>query len=533
MERLEELAQRARRAESKSLHLSQPGSPNPGSARSAGSGSHRESAQDPSAPPSAGMRSSQRSPLPPVPVNAEYYDENGATIRVYKGNVGTIDLRHDPFSDRQSISTEGSGQQSMHNIPIQYIPSSTSDEDIPKKRPVSQAARTLDEARKNLFRPGHAPPRPARSPDLDLRLNPPADSAGLKSPTLSNDYRDSYLSGNSGAASFLSSSTDLHFDAPKIVTSKQVHVGRVQQAEVVQMGQGRLLSPDGTRGEHFDAQSGSTTDLQAPPSPGTFGPRSSGGIGSEVSGAASGSTSYRTLTPTSGRYEDDARLQEGQEPSTSGTTDLRFSMGSLAYRDSISTLGTGRFLAQAQPHVPPPRSGMGAGLNLGAGPRESMASGKSGSDSVLGAFPMIPPSQFPSSMSTSGLPSLPQSTSVSTLDHAALVSRPPPAYRPVPPSSQRGMGHTPNHTPSRNTTHSVADSFLGTFPFVPPNEGNLDTLPMGVRQTAGPTSPTSPPAGAERIRHGLSTTSEALGLGGFDFSFEGAPPMPEQPVRRK
>lgn len=405
-----------------------------------------------------------------------------------------------------------------------------------------------------------APARPARSPDLDLRLNPSAQQQllqqnppssfqdTLRSPTAgSSQYRDSYLSGNSGAPSYLSGSTDyIHLDAPKIVTSRQIQIGQMQQAEVVQFGrppaqnnmenlnqstsgapnaQPRPLSPSTPTSHKSNPFGGGSSDdnhLQppAPLSPATFGSRT---LGSEVSGAASASSaSYRTLTPvpsyrTNGAEED---LRTEDEPPTSG--DLRFSMGSFA-RDSVSTMGTGRYLAQATPiHLA--QAGEGQGL-YGYGVRESMASDRSGVDSVLHGFPMIPPNQQQHQTQNQQRSPIPQSTSISTLEHAAMPSRPPTTYRHNPPPPNTNTGGTPN----RNTQASVG---LGNFPFVTPpppkglNEREAPTAgaAAGARITDGP--PTLPHPTKGRNTMGMSTTSE--GLGGFEFSFDGHPPaMPD------
>lgn len=428
--------------------------------------------QLPQPPPSATHRS-QRSPLPPAPVNAEYYDENGTTIRVYGGN-GTINLdpgRRDPFADGQSISTNDSSNHSTNIIPIQYIPSK-SDEGV------SQAARTLDEARQNLFKPRHAPPRPARSPDLDLRLNPPQHDPRPPGTgeSIPEKIRESYLSETSGAPSFLSgNSYDVYNDAPRIVTSKQVHVGRLQQAEVVQFGRpGESSQQPLTATQHLGLSS-----------PATFG--------------------MRSLTPTSPRgYDNEMERLASDEPSPAGSGDLRFSMGSLAYRDSVSTMGTGRYLAR-------PDSAANSSPRVGDGPRESMFSTKSYADSVLSGFPMIPPGQ-------GGVPhlpvsNLPQSTSIATLDHAAMgmtPSKTPPSFR-----------HTQNTRPPPQsrpvTATSIADSFLGTFPFVPPNMDDMAELPSAALPSAAVPDTAKRRTGQQSGR-GFSTTSE--GLGGFEFTIE-------------
>ncbi|RSH90818.1 hypothetical protein EHS25_009993 [Saitozyma podzolica] len=635
--RLEELAARARKAESAGFHLSsqqgsQPGSP----ARSARSGgSANSNTRYPTQPPAAALRASSRSPLPPAPVNAEYYDENGATFRVYTGN-GTINLdpKHpdnmgsDPFSDRQSVSTAGSmatSSQSTNIIPIQYIPPSKSDDTLTRffhssqshesgesgggggggDNRLSHAAKTLDQARQNLFRPkGHqVPQRPARAPGLDLRAPQSQSQASAnaggdgrlspldeRSPTaafaMGDGARDSYLSNNSGAPSFLSGSTDLYVEAPKIMTSKQVQIGRLQQAEVVQFGKTGVetlgqhgsarLSPSATRADANPFEQGNAGPSRVSPSLSAVRPYLSINTAGSVSGSGSAPGSgARTLTPSTGRRfegtEADYDEYEYSEPSPISSGDLRFSMGSLA-RDSISSMGTSRYLARPESGlgaVPSPRSPSnpnhaGAhGAHGGQvttlphyathGPRESIASGKSYADSVLGAFPMIPPGHepvppLPHSMSGFGI-GIPQSTSMATLDahshmsHMAHPTHPPPmppptSFKSVGPPRRQNSNGPPQSRPV--TTASVADSFLGTFPFVPPNMDDMAELPSAtipetasVARTGVPTAPNQMSSAqsiegkkAGRLTLGMSTTSE--GLGDFDFSFDRdeRPPMP-------
>ncbi|WWC62902.1 uncharacterized protein I303_105500 [Kwoniella dejecticola CBS 10117] len=512
--RLEALAARARKAESAGFHLSSsPPSPQPGSIHSGNS--------LPQPPPSAARA---RSPLPPAPVNAEYYDDHGATIRVYNGSRGTIHLNengeNDPFSDRQSISTMGSGG-TANIIPIQYIPPSKSDEALSKvsaapEAPSGQsaAARALDAARQNLFHPK----RPARAPDLDLRLNPPAQSqqgvgTGASQDVLnppsaysflndrspsgqSSQYRDSYLSGNSAAPSYWSGQSDVHLDAPKIVTSKQVQIGRLQQAEVVQFGKPQLQAEP--------------LQQQKSPMGGSF---------------SSSSATTRTLTPISNRFDGlEEEMEEGlrsAEPSSAGSGDLRFSMGSLAYdRNSVSTMGTSRYLAsaistghQAQAQAPAPLQTPASASVAGKTPqqRNSGGSSKSFADSVLGSFPMIPPSDRPPLPSVnSGL--LPTSTSTNTLEHLTFS---PPSYRPSP---QKAGSSATLKKARPDTQASVADSFLGSFPFVAPNREDLADLPTA-------NVPTNASA------RGVSTTSE--GLGGFDFRLAANEDVPPVPTRKE
>lgn len=672
--RLEQLAERARKAESAGFALtSHPGSPGPGSARSARSNRSRASNLH-LGPHSAGVNPplhsatsdrkhrSPRSPLPPAAIQAEYFDSTGDKVRIYAGN-GTINLdpahpdnggAGDPFADNQSVSTRGSGGTGQSGgtniIPIQYVSSSGEVQSPGQDRDGSgmqtqaqaqaqtHAARTLNEARENLFRAGPGvPQRPARAPGLDLRLNANTDKdrqADLdkeRSPQahLAGHSRESFLSGTSGAPSFLSGYTaDLHLDAPKIITSKQVQIGRLQQAEVVHFGGGGGGGGPGTAGLTPGYGSGSEVVLgNSKLSPVAYGGYAQGGFveGQPISpalsavrtprtagdGTGSGSNGGRQLTP-SRQFDDadndveDVGPAEDQLPSPG---DLRFSMGSLAYRDSVSTMGTSRYLAgnpstgiglgnpalsplpgngaQGQPYSPPqpPRAGFSRGNE-----RESMMSARSDS-SGLSAFPMIPPGAEHVQMHlrdhslgqghghghghghgrTGGIP---QSTSVSTLDHAqfgtvrpdlsnsasASASVPPPtagltgkaqppsSFR-LPPASTRSSGTTgttedikssPSTSQKRpDTTVSVADSFLGSFPFVPPNMEDMADMPAGANATAtaSATGQRNPNAGggagdaAARSRYtAMSTASE--GLGGFEFRFgdeeEGVPEVPRQ-----
>ncbi|WVQ73538.1 hypothetical protein IAR50_003114 [Cryptococcus sp. DSM 104548] len=509
MKHVEGLADRARKAESAGFRLSPSRSPPP-------SANSRSSLPLP--PPSA----SRRSPLPPAPVNAEYYDQNGSTIRVYSNN-GTInaDPNGDPFSDRQSISTMGSGG-TANIIPIQYIPPSESKDGLSKVASkdtageAQTAAARLDQARQNLSKLG-APSRPARSPDLDLRLNPPTnpsafDPGALRSPGAgSGNWRDSYLSGNSAAPSYFSGQSDFHLDQPKIVTSRQVQVGRLQQAEVVNFGTGTregVLSPVRDEEDPFD---------RTPPAPGL-----------SPSDASFRSTGERTLTPTSRKF---GAANSGQKErldamSEGSSGDLRFSMGSLDYRNSVSTMGTSRYLASAitvpvlghampatattpnsafpdSATTPLPTSSVVSPLPSSRTPSTGMAtadtrgsvySSKSFADSFLGAFPMIPPDQqrppVPSMVSRGNSASATASSSPlspsSSPGNIEVISRPPPAFRPPPPgprppSSARGSGmerpSIDEEGGGGRRRPETQDSFLGTFPFVPPNMDDLAGMP--------------------------------------------------------
>ena len=438
---------------------------------------------------------------------------------------------------------------------------------------MSQAARTLNEARENLFKgaPG-MPQRPARAPGLDLR-SPEAIAAAHerdleRSPQSANAMRNSYLSGTSGAPSYLSGyTTDLHLDAPKIFTSKQVQIGRLQQAEVVHFGAaGAALGGQGQQvpatANTFDSSKLSPVMYSpphlegAPISPALSAVRSPyGQYGSSSSSNGESSGQSRQLTPAT-RHTD--VLEEDEDlPSPDRPSDLRFSMGSLA-RNSVSTIGTSRsrpahdsvvpLTPQSHPYTrspyDPPRS---AAIADNSG-RESMMSARS-DGSGLSAFPMIGPGA-PGGRHTQGqTQGIPQSTSVTTLDHAqigshphiehmravgggAAVNKPPTSYKPVAGSS-RSQG--PSRTPS------VADSFLGEFPFRPPTSDDVDELPSArMPETAGLMT-----AATNRDRTGAGNRYTAMsvaseGLGAFEFRLgpgmdgdEGVPDVPAVPASSK
>lgn len=442
-----------------------------------------------------------RQALPNVPADAEFYDQNGATIRVYSGNRGVInaDPNHpdnggngDPFADQRSMSTAGSGH-STNVIPIHFVTAGGADDGaavggVPTTvDQQAQAARTLDLARQNLFRPGGLPPRrPARAPDLDLRLSPPEIAAGQADP------RMSIGSMASSTPSFLSSNTaDLHLDVPKIVTRQQVHVGRLQAAEVVQFSTLRAAAESGSNeaANPFNEkpeQAGSDHSRQ------TFGEKSN-------TVHSGGDASSSRVSVGSRRFDDDGNAISQPSP-----TDLRFSMGSLAYdRNSVSTTGTGA--------LPPPP------YTQADRPRfESISSSHSlGGDSLLGSFPMIAPSAGAGHpLGGAGRAGVPQNSSTTSLElgnAAHVTARPPVAYK-------NGGGGGANNAQARPLTaassHSIADSFLGRFPFVPPNVNGDGSPAPGTTGTARGT-----PANPGRLTLAMSSVSE--GLGDFDFSFEG------------
>lgn len=500
--RLEDLADRARKGESSAFHLSNSGSP--------ATSRHHSTQFGARSPTSNGSQSSSQR-LPNAPVEHEYRDANGNTVRVY-GKRGAInaDPNHpdnggsgDPFGDHASLSTDRADSGHSTNIvPIHFVAghdSPTARAGMPSNAAQqAAAARTLDQARQNLWRPRAPPPRPARAPDLDLRLNSTQQADHQQLLAEGGSSRDSFRSGISVTPSFLSGATgDLHVDVPKIMTRQAVQVGRLQTAEMVQFGIPHPVS--------FGTEQAASEETTSSTGSDPFTERHAEMLNSTPPSSATphaGGVPAQSSTSLASRAFDDEGNVSQPSP-----TDLRFSMGSLAYdRASVSTQGTtnhghGQFLSpQDQPPVP----------NLPAGydrqRLQSMSSYKSiGNDSLLGSFPMIPPASRGANASNTDL--------VSTQTGSA----PPTSFKAT--TSSAGAGVAPGGRPLTTTsTHSLADSFLGSFPFVPPNVA------------ADGSSRASEQAHASRLTLGMSNVS---GLGGFEFSFDRSgsgtdevPPLP-------
>lgn len=405
---------------------------------------------------------------------------------------------NNPFDDRQSIATDQISFTSSTNvIPIAFVPSHPPTTSARASQPNPLSAQTaLDVARERALKTGRLkvgiavpPSRPARSPDLDLRLNPQSNnrSEGNTMETLAvpdqgghNAQRLSVTTTRSAAPSFFSGTSEFAatgMDAPMIMTSRQVQLGIRQAADLVH------IPPASTSDPFSDAH---TPQLRSQRSTATFG---------------GGAREHHLSHQSSALLSDDGR--SGVSDAAAG--DLRFSMGSLAgsnLRDSISTQGTGALrdvvvgearkinlgamgvqpptawqtrgashvvpAADEDPRIPlmRPRPGFAASSDAPSGEqygaRESMMSGRS-DDSFLNAI--IPPkptsSDSPSKTpyAASGLAQrLPTSMSTETFNSGALFTGASPGKRPPPPqqsaqSPQRstGLGRNPVASESRHT----------------------------------------------------------------------------------
>ncbi|KAJ9104228.1 hypothetical protein QFC19_004045 [Naganishia cerealis] len=334
-----------------------------------------------------------------------------------------------PFDDRQSIAThdEGDGQSfvssSTNVIPIAFVPSHPTQASTPAPPP-SDAQTALQVARERALVTGRlkvgttptppsglgsggqglgagltptsaiAPSRPARSPDLDLRLvapAPPPTTGNTMETLLPPDPRSrvSVTTTRSAAPSFLSghsSASGMMVDPPVIVTSRHVQLGVRQAAEVVNFAAAAVepfpLSAGRESFRRSRPQSAATAlETYAPhghhQQEDPFSDPPADALPSSSSSLSSSARSSATVTAPGGGggggggADAAYRLQPQRSTATFGepsphpqeagyvattdaggggaaTGDLRFSIGSLAAstryddgaRDSVSTQGT-------------------------------------------------------------------------------------------------------------------------------------------------------------------------------------------------
>lgn len=426
----------------------------------------------------------------------------------FREELARDQLGFNPFSDRESVLTDTLSFGSTNVIPIAFVPpTATAAATTPTTTTKNNAgvtglteqakkdsAMALDAARRELENiRGNSlagpPTRPRRSPDLDLRLNvaggmpPPSGGPGRFSemdrleyigrnqapggaPMTDNDNRHSYQTSRTTASfapSYFSSQTDLGVDVPMILTSRQVQLGTRQLAEVVQLS-GNNNSP-----QHLSidtaaaqAQRGSHNPLlvRSPYSARSPGSANSDPFDDRKSEHPTPSADNSRLPQTSSQQTFGDHEQEGSSAAHQ-PRDLRFSMGSLALRrdddrDSMSSFGTGYFTDRNVAVVGEARKVFVGQPRLGGGN-------------------MQPPRP-------------------AFINQAAGQSR-----------------------ESMMSGRSDADSFLGSFPIIPPSpEGQNEAFPatqlptsMSVRSMAVSSAASPAPAGPSVPRPRDSTDSRA------------------------
>ncbi|GHJ86770.1 hypothetical protein NliqN6_3172 [Naganishia liquefaciens] len=435
---------------------------------------------------------------------------------------------NNPFDDRQSVATDQISFTSSTNvIPIAFVPSHPPSSSARASNPNPLSAQTaLDVARERALKTGRLkvgiavpPSRPARSPDLDLRLNPQnnnrsvdgniVETLAVPDQASHNAQRLSVTTTRSAAPSFFSGTSEFAatgMDAPMIMTSRQVQLGIRQAADLVHIPPSAAAT---TLDPFSDAH---TPQLRSQRSTATFG-----------GGARDHHLSHQSSA------------DDGQFAGSDAAGDLRFSMGSLAgsnLRDSISTQGTGALRdvvvgearkinlgamsmqpptawqtrcathivpvpsADSEPPLMRPRPGFAAPSEAQSseqyGARESMMSGRS-DDSFLNAI--IPPKPSFSESPAKGpytasnlAQKLPTSMSTETFHSGALFTgaspgKPPPSLpQQTAQSPQRstGFGQNPLASESRHTLGLSGFEFqIGDH-----DEAEMEELPALPAQTS-------------------------------------------------
>ncbi|KAJ9096320.1 hypothetical protein QFC21_005140 [Naganishia friedmannii] len=541
-------------------------------------------------PPSTGLAPRRARPLTGISegdetfaaAQAGYLLPHNNDSRALQRNSQHLQHPLNPFDDRASVVTDDNNSfvsSSTNVIPIAFVPSHPTPAGGigPSAARGVGGAQTLEAARERAAVNGRlrlgipapagqqehttlsaglappvsaAPSRPARSPDLDLRLSPNTPQNGIETLLATDPYgngqknRASFATTRSTAPSFMSGTSSVGgmMDAPVIMTSRQVHMGVRQAAEVVRIppqqaedgyltvpgvqegADDDMRTPTGTmfrrsRPESSDASSFATFAIGDGPGAVTGNPFSdpvAGGHG-RTDVRASSSTSVSASTAEIG---DACRLQPQRSTATFGephsanhratyassittnTTedgqsahrgqggDLRFSMGSLAgsshhhqlyARDSMSTQGGNGSLGEAR------RAHVG-----------------------------VQPQAAPTAWQTRGSSSLAfaAATPGDEDDFSMPLARPRPGF--AADSSQQGQEYRGGGRESMMSGRSD-DSFLNAI--IPPKFNHSSTL--GTTAMAGD-SPSS--ARVQRLPTSLSTETFSSPSAHFIRSGPGASP---------
>ncbi|KAG8732838.1 hypothetical protein FRC11_010607 [Ceratobasidium sp. 423] len=415
---------------------------------------------------------------PTLPASPRTPNANGTRTLHYTES----DINLDPFADAHSVHSAASS----HVIPIAYVP------------PTSASMSLADgHARSGHLSMASLPPsRPHRSPDLNLKLEPPKSAASrlsvgqdLRPPRFSSPYAASQRSGASRASTVSSVGSFVYGDTPVVVSQAQGGVRQVlgvARPEVVQVPAAGLASGPPTPGSGTGAdlvrswsQRSKKSTPTAPPLPNfppehiqrsPFSPESELGP-DPFADKENETTTYSVRSVnTFGQPGVPGRdLRASKSPPPHPSTFLAEPVGYDSRPSSIGTviegsaqrvmLGTASASTEdlaALPPVPVRR-----------------ASGASVADSILAGFPFVPPSPVGQDAHRPG--SLAMSVSESFSDPN------PPPVPPVPTLSELArqeeqaleQGQVARLPPSRQTlgmstfssASGVSSSGLEAFPF--------------------------------------------------------------------
>lgn len=401
------------------------------------------------------------------------------------------DINLDPFADTQSVRSG----TSSHVIPIAYVP--------PNSASMSLADGHRQSTQPSISSGSLPPSRPFRSPELNLRLEPPKSAASrlstgqdLRPPRFSSPYAASQRSGASRASTVSSVGSFIYGDTPVVVSQAQGGVRQVlgvARPEVVQVPAGGLTTPttpgSGTGADlvrSFSQRSSKKSNVPpVPPLPSTSVPeRSPFSPDSEVGG-----------DPFADRDDQEATTHSVRSVNTFGQPHLPGALGSnkspnqpqsatflaepVGYDSRPSSIGT--VIESSAQRVMLGGTASASTEDLSSRmppPPGRRISGASVADSILSGFPFVPPSPIAQGEAAHRPGSLAMSISESVADHPQSHSNTGPGAMPTLSELARQEEEALEHgqvarLPSRHTlgmstfssASGVSSSGLEAFPF--------------------------------------------------------------------
>ncbi|CAE7233282.1 unnamed protein product [Rhizoctonia solani] len=404
-----------------------------------------------------------------TPASPQTPNANGTSHTLH---YAESEINLDPFADNHSVRSG----TSSHVIPIAYVP------------PSSASMSLADgHSRSHLSMTSLPPSRPHRSPDLNLKLEPPKSAASrlsvgqeLHPPRFSSPYAASQRSGMSRASTVSSVGSFVYGDTPVVVSQAQGGVRQVlgvARPEVVQVPAAGLGSgpptPSGTGADlvrSFSQRSKKSSGF--PPIPdfppqafeqSPFSPESELGADPFADKQTVRSVNTFGQPGVPGR---DIRASKSPPP-----TSATFLAEPIGYDSRPSSIGT---VIESSAHRVVLGTASASTEDLAMLPPVPVrrASGASVADSILAGFPFVPPSPV-------GAAPRPGSLAMSVSESFSDPN--PPPVPPVPTLSELArqeeqaleQGQLARLPPSRHTlgmstfssASGVSSSGLEAFPF--------------------------------------------------------------------
>jgi hypothetical protein len=406
------------------------------------------------------------------------------------------DINLDPFADAHSVHSG----TSSHVIPIAYVP--------PNSASMSLADGHRQSSRISLTPGSPLPPsRPFRSPELNLRLEPPksaasrlsANQSDLRPPRFSSPYAASQRSGASRASTVSSVGSFIYGDTPVVVSQAQGGVRQVlgvARPEVVQVPAGGLSVPStpgsGTGADLVRSWSQRSKKSTAPPVPelpttavperSPFSPDSdaTGNPFADRDEQETETTSYsvRSVNTFGQPPIPGTHLGSSKPPIQQQSFTFLSEPVSLGYDSRPSSIGT---VVENAQRVMLGGTASASTEDLSsrmAPPPARRASGASVADSILSGFPFVPPSPIAQGGEAAHLRpgSLAMSISESVADHPQSHANPGamPTLSELARQEEEALEHgQAARLPSRHTlgmstfssASGISSSGLEAFPF--------------------------------------------------------------------